>query len=60
MPKIGQIREYTLFLFFFLPRSGFVQQAVAADLLTLEAYWRVVESRTSKVFRDCEQAAASR
>jgi hypothetical protein len=27
VPEIGQMREYTLFLSFFLPRSGFVQQA---------------------------------
>jgi hypothetical protein len=35
-------------------------QAVAADLLTLETNWHVVEMRASEVFRDCVQAAASR
>jgi hypothetical protein len=31
VPEIGQMREYTLFLSFFLPRSGFVQQTSGAD-----------------------------
>ncbi len=37
VPEIGQIREYTLFLSFFLPRSGFVQQRLSVGLGSLAA-----------------------